>query len=171
MPIITISLFSGRNQREKDRLAEAITQSTCQILKIDKKEVIIVFQEGSHGNWYSGGVRIWIRAFKRRKNKITRWNTNSGKLSEDPIVTQLRLADEEILEQMEKTGMNFGEYNALVSKRHKLYLKYEKLATDNTTRYLISTIRQNILSQIKISVLEAEIVKLTIRVENLEKKT
>ena len=93
------------------------------------------------------------------------------KLSEDQIVTQLRLADEEILEQMEKTGTNFGEYNALVSKRHKLYLKYEKRATDNTTRYLISTIRQNILSQIKISVLEAELVKLTIRVENLEKKT
>ena len=94
-----------------------------------------------------------------------------GKLSEDQIVTQLRLDDEEILEQMEKTGTNFGAYNALVSKRHKLYLKYEKRATDNTTRYLISTITQNILSQIKISVLEAELVKLTIRVENLEKKT
>jgi len=92
-------------------------------------------------------------------------------LTEDPIITQLRLADEEILAQMEKTGTNFGEYNALVVKRHKLYLKYEKRASDNTTRYLISTIRQNILTQIKVSVLEAEIVKLTIRVENLEKNT
>jgi 4-oxalocrotonate tautomerase len=51
-------MFSGRNQREKDRLAEAITESTCRILKIDKKEVIIVFQEEPHGNWYSEGVRI-----------------------------------------------------------------------------------------------------------------
>jgi len=92
-------------------------------------------------------------------------------LTEDPIITQLRVADEEILAQMEKTGTNFGEYNALVVKRHKLYLKYEKRASDNTTRYLISTIRQNILTQIKVSVLEAEIVKLTIRVENLEKNT
>ena len=92
-------------------------------------------------------------------------------MSEDPIVTQLRLADEELLEQMEKTGTNFGEYNALVTKRHKLYLKYEKRATNNATRYLISTIRQNILSQIKISVLEAEIIKLTIRMDNLETKT
>ncbi len=58
MPIITVSMFSGRNQREKDRLAEAITESTCRILKIDKKEVIIVFQEEPHGNWYSEGVRI-----------------------------------------------------------------------------------------------------------------
>ncbi|HJR83897.1 MAG TPA: tautomerase family protein [Nitrososphaeraceae archaeon] len=58
MPIITVSLFSGRNQREKDRLSEAITESTCRILKIDKKEVIIVFHEEPHGNWYSEGVRI-----------------------------------------------------------------------------------------------------------------
>jgi hypothetical protein len=61
---------------------------------------------------------------------------------------------------MEKTGTNFGEYNVLVVKRHKLYLKYEKQAIDNTT----STIRQNILTQIKVSVLEAELVKLTIHV-------
>ena len=92
-------------------------------------------------------------------------------MTEDPIITQLRVADEEILALMEKTGTNFGEYNALVVTRHKLYLKYEKRASDNTTRYLISTIRQNILTQIKVSVLEAEIVKLTIRVENLEKNT
>jgi UDP-N-acetylenolpyruvoylglucosamine reductase len=91
-------------------------------------------------------------------------------MSENPLITQLRIADEKILEQMEKTGSNFGEYNALVIKRHELYLNYEKQATDNTTRYLIGTIRQNIMSQIKISVLEAELVKLTIRVEQLEKE-
>jgi hypothetical protein len=92
-------------------------------------------------------------------------------LTEDPIISQLRVADEEILEQMEKTGTNFGEYNALVIKRHKLYLKYEKRASNDSTRYLISTIRQNILTQIKVTVLEEELVKLTIRVENLEKRS
>ena len=60
-------------------------------------------------------------------------------MSEDPIITQLRIADEEILAQMDKTGTNFGEYNALVVKRHKLYLKYEKLSSNNITRYLIGT--------------------------------
>ena len=58
MPIISVSLFSGRTQREKDRLAEAITESACKILRIDKKEVIVLFQEEPHGNWYSEGVRI-----------------------------------------------------------------------------------------------------------------
>jgi hypothetical protein len=92
-------------------------------------------------------------------------------LTEVPIITQLRVADEELLAQVEKTGPNFGEYNALVIKRHKLYLKYEKRAANDTTRYLISTIRQNILTQMKVTVLEKELVKLTIRVEKLEANT
>ena len=58
MPIITVALFSGRTQREKDRLAEAITENICKILQVDKKEVIVVFQEALRGNWYSEGVRL-----------------------------------------------------------------------------------------------------------------
>ena len=91
-------------------------------------------------------------------------------MTEDPIITQLRVADEEILAQMQKAETNFGEYNELVIKRNKLYLNHEKRSKNDTTRYLISTIRQNILTQIKVTVLEEELVKLTIRVENLEKR-
>jgi 4-oxalocrotonate tautomerase len=58
MPIITVSMYSGKTQREKDRLAETITEDVAKILNIDKKEVIIVFQEASHGNWYVSGVRV-----------------------------------------------------------------------------------------------------------------
>ena len=58
MPIITVSMYSGRTQREKDRLAEAITEDIAKILTIKKEEVIIVFQEAPHGNWYSSGVRL-----------------------------------------------------------------------------------------------------------------
>jgi 4-oxalocrotonate tautomerase len=58
MPIVTVSVFSGRTQREKDRLAEAITESVCKILGVEKKEVIVVFQEAPHGNWYVEGVRL-----------------------------------------------------------------------------------------------------------------
>ena len=50
MPIITISTYSGRTQREKDRLAEAITDDVIKIFNVDKKDIIIVFQEGPHGN-------------------------------------------------------------------------------------------------------------------------
>ena len=58
MPIITIAMYSGRTQRDKDRLAEAITEDVVNILKVDKKDVLIVFQEASHGNWYASGIRL-----------------------------------------------------------------------------------------------------------------
>lgn len=58
MPIVTVAMYSGRTQREKDRLAEAITEDVVKILNIHKKDIIIVFQEASHGNWYSTGVRL-----------------------------------------------------------------------------------------------------------------
>jgi 4-oxalocrotonate tautomerase len=58
MPIVTIATYSGRTQIEKDRLAEAITEDVVRILKVPKKEVIIVFQEAAHGNWYASGIRL-----------------------------------------------------------------------------------------------------------------
>jgi 4-oxalocrotonate tautomerase len=58
MPIVTISMYSGRTQREKDRLAETITEDIVNILKVKREEVIIVFQEAPHGNWYSSGIRL-----------------------------------------------------------------------------------------------------------------
>jgi 4-oxalocrotonate tautomerase len=57
MPIVTVSMYTGRTQRDKDRLAEAIT-GDVNILKVEKKDVIIVFLEASHGNWYASGVRL-----------------------------------------------------------------------------------------------------------------
>ena len=58
MPIISIQMYSGRTQREKDRLAEAITEDVVKLLKVSKEEVIVLFTEASHGNWYSSGVRL-----------------------------------------------------------------------------------------------------------------
>ncbi len=58
MPIITISTYSGRTRREKDRLAEAITDDVVKIFGVEKRDVIIVFQEELHGNWYAEGIRL-----------------------------------------------------------------------------------------------------------------
>jgi 4-oxalocrotonate tautomerase len=49
MPVLTVSLYTGRTQREKDRLAEAITEDVVKILNVAKKDVVIIFQEASHG--------------------------------------------------------------------------------------------------------------------------
>jgi 4-oxalocrotonate tautomerase len=51
-------MYSGRTQRDKDRLAEAITEDVVNILKVEKKDVIVVFEEAPHGNWYASGVRL-----------------------------------------------------------------------------------------------------------------
>jgi 4-oxalocrotonate tautomerase len=56
MPIITVSMYTGKSQRDKDRLAEAITEDVVNILKVEKKDVIVVFQEASHG--YASGIRL-----------------------------------------------------------------------------------------------------------------
>lgn len=58
MPIITISTYSGRTQKEKDILAEAITDDVVKIFGVEKRDVIIVFQEEPHGNWYAEGIRL-----------------------------------------------------------------------------------------------------------------
>jgi 4-oxalocrotonate tautomerase len=58
MPIVTVAMYSGRAQPEKDRLAEAITDDIVKIWKVQKKDVIVVFQEAPHGNWYVSGVRL-----------------------------------------------------------------------------------------------------------------
>jgi 4-oxalocrotonate tautomerase len=42
MPIVTVAMYSGRTQRDKDRLAEAITEDVVNILKVEKKDVIVV---------------------------------------------------------------------------------------------------------------------------------
>jgi 4-oxalocrotonate tautomerase len=47
-PIVTVSTWSARTQKEKDRLAETTTEDVAKILNIDEKEIIIVFQEASH---------------------------------------------------------------------------------------------------------------------------
>lgn len=58
MPIVNIQMYSGRTQKEKDRLAEAITEDVVKILNVTKEEVIVVFTEAPHGNWYASGVRL-----------------------------------------------------------------------------------------------------------------
>ena len=51
-------MYTGRTQRDKDRLAEAITEDAVNILKVEKKDVIVVFHETPPGNWYASGVRL-----------------------------------------------------------------------------------------------------------------
>jgi 4-oxalocrotonate tautomerase len=43
MPIVTIAIYSGRTQTEKDRLAEAISEDVAKILKVPKKKKSLLY--------------------------------------------------------------------------------------------------------------------------------
>ena len=55
MPLITVSLYPGRTQQQKDDFAKAITKSAVDILKTKEKHVIVVFDENPKENWFMAG--------------------------------------------------------------------------------------------------------------------
>ena len=45
MPLITVSMYPGRTQQQKDDFAKAVTKSATEILKTKEDQVIVVFKE------------------------------------------------------------------------------------------------------------------------------
>jgi len=57
MPLITVSLYPGRTEQQKDDFAKAITKSAVDILKTKENHVIVVFDENPKENWFMAGKR------------------------------------------------------------------------------------------------------------------
>ena len=55
MPLITVSMYPGRTEKQKEEYAKAITKSAVEILKTKESHVIVVFEENSKENWYMAG--------------------------------------------------------------------------------------------------------------------
>ena len=45
MPLITVSMYPGRTQQQKDDFAKTVTKSAAEILKTKEDQVIVVFKE------------------------------------------------------------------------------------------------------------------------------
>ena len=58
MPLITISMYPGRTQQQKDDFAKAVTKSAVEILKTKEQDVIVVFKENPKGNWFLAGNQL-----------------------------------------------------------------------------------------------------------------
>ncbi|MEE2601368.1 MAG: tautomerase family protein [Thermoproteota archaeon] len=58
MPLITISMYPGRTQQQKDDFAKTITKSAVEILKTKEQDVIVVFKENPKGNWFLAGNQL-----------------------------------------------------------------------------------------------------------------
>ena len=59
MPLITVSMYPGRTQQQKDDFAKTITKSAVEILKVAKEQdVIVVFNENPKENWFLAGKQL-----------------------------------------------------------------------------------------------------------------
>ena len=52
MPLIKISMYPGRSQKQKNAFAKTIITAAVDILKAKKSDIIIVFEENKKENWY-----------------------------------------------------------------------------------------------------------------------
>ncbi len=55
MPLITVSMYPGRTQEQKDQYAKEITKAAVDILKTKENHVIVVFDENPKENWFLAG--------------------------------------------------------------------------------------------------------------------
>jgi len=55
MPLITVSMYPGRTEQQKEEYAKVITKSAVEILKTKESHVIVVFEENPKENWYMAG--------------------------------------------------------------------------------------------------------------------
>lgn len=55
MPLIRISMYPGRTQKQKDDYARAVTRSAVEILKTKEEHVIVIYDENPRENWFAAG--------------------------------------------------------------------------------------------------------------------
>ena len=55
MPILKVSLWTGRTKEQKAELAKALTDTMVQVAKVPAQAVTIQFEEMPKENWATGG--------------------------------------------------------------------------------------------------------------------
>ena len=56
MPILRVSLWSGRTKKQKAALAKALTDTMVNVAKVPAQAVTIQFEEMPKENWATGGT-------------------------------------------------------------------------------------------------------------------
>ena len=63
MPILRVSLWSGRTTEQKAALAKALTDTMVEVAEVPARAVTIQFEEMPKENWATGGI-LHTRLFK-----------------------------------------------------------------------------------------------------------
>lgn len=58
MPLISVSMYPGRTQQQKDEFAKAVTDVAVNILKTKPEHIIVVFDENPKENWFLAGKQL-----------------------------------------------------------------------------------------------------------------
>lgn len=58
MPLISVSMYPGRTQQQKDDFARAMTEAAVSILKTKPEHVIVIFEENPKENWFQAGKQL-----------------------------------------------------------------------------------------------------------------
>lgn len=66
MPILRVSLWSGRSEKQKADLAAALTETMVQVGNVPAQAVTIMFEELPKENWASGG-KLHSELYKGRE--------------------------------------------------------------------------------------------------------
>jgi hypothetical protein len=90
------------------------------------------------------------------------------------LIDELRAEDAKINKRINKVQSNSRATIELLMERHKMYLKYENMAADITTRFNISTIREDIFLKVMIykvkADMEDDMAQIFTRLDDLEVK-
>jgi hypothetical protein len=90
------------------------------------------------------------------------------------LIDKLRAGDAKIIKRIDKVQRNSRAVIQLLMERHKLYLKYENMATDITTRFNISSRREDIFLEVMIykvkADMEDDMAQIFTRLDDLETK-
>jgi 4-oxalocrotonate tautomerase len=56
LPWVTIQWYKGRDEKDKDRVAELVTKAICEGVGCPPEAVSIVFHDVDKREWYQAGI-------------------------------------------------------------------------------------------------------------------
>src|SRR4029453_4143853 len=58
MPFVNIRILKGHPQERKDEIARRVTETICEVAKLPKEAVWVVFEDVTADDWYVGQSRV-----------------------------------------------------------------------------------------------------------------
>ena len=58
MPVIDVSMLSGRTTEQKRALCDALTEATCKALGVEPSSVTVILKDIPHDSWMHSGTMM-----------------------------------------------------------------------------------------------------------------